>query len=833
METSTINFANLQGYTVGRYRLQNLLGHGAMGNVYKSRHPELKRDIAIKILHPYHTQVPGFVERFRHEAAAAAALIHPNIIQITDFDVSNSGLYFMVMQYINGPSLEEYLSLEQYPLSLLKTYQLITPIVAALHYAHNQGIIHRDVKPGNIMLDTRERGYLGDFGMAKIVGVSMHTQSGLGVGTPAYMAPEQMETTAITPTADIYALGVLLYRMLTATLPFEGESLVSLIRRKTSELPPPPRSVNSDIPEDVEALILKAMATDPEARYEDAASFAAALQEVWANHVPDLPKFDMDTAVSSGVVALPSVHIDNYRIQREFASDQSRLYQRYLARNEALESTAVLTVLKKPAASDPTLTERFQERLEKLALCDHPGLATITRIGETEEARPFVAYEYVPGQSLANRLRQEWSKPAKCLPITASLALVRAIAEALDVVHQAGLLHNELTPEHIIIRADNQPVLVGLEIPKPPAVDPKTINPNTPGYIPPELYAGKPLSVPSNIYSLGIILYELLSGHPPSMPLWNLAHYAPADVPPAIPLVRHRSQLAPETNLLLGKCLATYETDRFQNVAAFLAQLDIASEVEKDYREPLPPLIVSPPIPPERYERDVTGWWQWRNGAIAALILLLLLLAGFIVRQQLLAAPTDLATVTPTAVSPTPSPTATDTAVPQIVLPASPTTTPTQTATATASPTRTPTFTRTPTHTASPTLQATASPTATACPRPPGWVRYIVQAGDTLQTLAETTGSTADEIREANCLRRATLFVGQRLWLPQLPVTATPTATIETPSPTPTDLPTEPPPTNRPPTATPTDPPTVTPTDEPSATPTSLPTPSRTPPPGP
>lgn len=109
--TETINFANLHGFSVGRYKLQNLLGYGAMGNVYKSRHPDLQRDIAVKILHPHHTRVPGFVERFRHEAAATATLIHPNIIQVFDFDVSDDGLYYMVMQYINGPSLEEYLSL--------------------------------------------------------------------------------------------------------------------------------------------------------------------------------------------------------------------------------------------------------------------------------------------------------------------------------------------------------------------------------------------------------------------------------------------------------------------------------------------------------------------------------------------------------------------------------------------------------------------------------------------------------------------------------------------------------------------------------------------------
>lgn len=807
--TETVNFANLKGYSLGRYRLQNLLGFGAMGNVYKSRHPDLKRDIAVKILHPHHTQVPGFVERFRHEAAAAATLIHPNIIQIFDFDVAENNLYYMVLQYINGPSLEDYLSLEQRPLSLLKTYELITPIVGALHYAHQQGVIHRDVKPGNIMLDTRQRVYLGDFGLAKIIGVSMNTQSGLGAGTPAYMAPEQIEAAPITPATDIYALGVMLYKMLTTKLPFDGENIMNLIMRKMTEPAPPLRQLNPDVPIDVEAVILKAISKEPEARYTDAVSFVADLRQAIGGHVLHLPKFDIDTAVSSGFVALPSIQIENYKVQREFASDQTRLYQRYLARNEALESTAVLTILRQTTERNPALNEAFQNRLDMLAVLDHPGLASITRIGQTAEQRPFAAYAFVPGQSLATRLNQEWTRPEKCLPIPASLALVRAIAEALNVAHLAGLVHQELSPEQIIIQTDNRPVIVGLEIPAPPPIDAKTLNTNTPGYTPPELYAGNPVSVQSNIYALGLMLYELLSGNRPPMPMWNLAYYAAADVPAAVPLALHRSQLAPETNRLLGKCLATEPTQRFTNVADFLAHLDAAAAAERRFQEPSAVLTsaAAPALPGRR-------WY-----ALLLFILVLLAIGAFLLRGQLAATPVSTPTQTPTAVTATASATTTRapatasaTAVPIVVPPATPS------ATASA------TLTATPTATASATPSATAS--QAACVIPPGWVRYTVQFADTFTRLAAAAGTTVSAILEGNCLDDFTLRVGQPLWLPRLPVTATVTAVTPSPSPSPTATLTEPPP---PSTAVNTPIPTLTPTLTPAATDTPMPT--LTPPP--
>lgn len=846
MDQSTVNaFGNLQGQTISRYKLEKFLGSGAMADVYKSTHPELKRDVAVKILHPHRTRLPGFVERFRHEAAALASLIHPNIIQVYDFDVTENGLYYMVMQYINGPSLEEYLSIENEPLSLQKAYKFFAPIAAALQHAHQLGTIHRDVKPGNIMLNTRETAYLGDFGLAKIIGVDLNTDSGLGPGTPSYMAPEQIENRNITHAVDIYALGMILYKMVSGHLPFDEDSLLSVIFRKATETAPPPSKFNPNVPPEVDNVILKAVAREPKARYADAYLLTVAFHNAVSKYVDHLP--DIASVTASGFIPLPSVDVSGYKIQREFTGEDNNVYKRYLAHNLSLDTPAVLTILSATESSNADLVKVFEKRLDKLALIDHPAIAPFTRSDRTADKRPFVTYEFIDGHSLTTRL-EEWTQPSSALPVSDSIAIIRQTAEALNAAHKESLIHKELIPQNIIIQPDNSPILVGLEIPKTPSLHVQTVNREDPGYIAPEQYdeENEP-TIQSNIYSLGVILYELLSGHRPRMSMWDLIELAPDDIPRATPIYAKHAGFTQETHEFLGKCLTTNQSKRFQNLDAFIAQLDIIAAAEEEGGVVLPPPVFKPqprpqphPAPPARNPvSSRTDQGKKRRWLYFLPLLLLIPICLFASWQLFSQTAADNEEITPTAVLPensenesntlliepntatvTPTATNTETAI----------ATETATATTTSSATPTPTATNTSTATATATLSVSPTTTNTAvpsgCPPPPGWVSYEVQQGDTFFSLASSTGTTVEAVLEANCIDGSVLSIGQRIWLPTLPATAVSATSTSQASPAET----APPQSTQPPGENPTSPapqPTQPP-PQPTRTPPTLPT--RTPP---
>lgn len=254
-----------------------------MARVYRAHQANLDRDVAVKVLPPYYAADRNFVRRFQQEAQALARFSHPNIVIIHDAGQEHNLLY-IIMEYISGGNLRDYISPQMKPSEITR---IIREVASALSYAHERGIVHRDVKPVNVLMDQSRRAVLSDFGIAKVLAsISAMTRSGAGVGTPEYMSPEQCKGIQVDARADIYALGVMLYEMLTGHTPFEADNYTALAHSHIYEQPPNPSRYNPRISPAVQAVTLKALAKAPEDRFQSAMDMAITLEQAMAAQQP-------------------------------------------------------------------------------------------------------------------------------------------------------------------------------------------------------------------------------------------------------------------------------------------------------------------------------------------------------------------------------------------------------------------------------------------------------------------------------------------------------------------------------------------------------------------
>ncbi|MBV1907313.1 MAG: serine/threonine protein kinase [Pseudomonadales bacterium] len=271
--------ADLVGQTLGQYTITERLGRGGMADVYKAFHTELSIYRAIKVIRPEFVTSEDFQVRFQKEAQSVASLRHQNIVQIHDFG-REGDTYYMVMEFIEGTDLKALLKKQGRIRPIHKALSIVTEIASALEYAHKRDLIHRDIKPDNIMINNEGVPILMDFGIAKLLTESTQlTQTGMGIGTPAYMSPEQAKATGtLGPQADIYSLSIVLFEMLTGSQPFSADTPMAVMLKAISDPLPLPRSICSDISEELEGIILKGTSKDPEQRFSSALAFGRALE---------------------------------------------------------------------------------------------------------------------------------------------------------------------------------------------------------------------------------------------------------------------------------------------------------------------------------------------------------------------------------------------------------------------------------------------------------------------------------------------------------------------------------------------------------------------------
>lgn len=268
-----------------KYQIDEKIGEGTTGTIYKATHLQLQAPVAIKLMRKDLVNNPTAIERFRREAYAAMKIRHPNAIAVTDFGITSDDLVYVVMEFLVGTSLSERLK-EKPRLSLLEANNIIQQICAVLNVAHKRGIVHRDLKPDNIFLhkeDGQEIVKVVDFGIAKLIqvldGISASDITGMGsvIGTPHYISPEQCTARAVDPRSDIYSIGIILYRILTGVLPFEGPNSIAVIYKQVTEMPAPLYEVCPDIPPILNAVVAHALEKDPDKRPQDITTFAREL----------------------------------------------------------------------------------------------------------------------------------------------------------------------------------------------------------------------------------------------------------------------------------------------------------------------------------------------------------------------------------------------------------------------------------------------------------------------------------------------------------------------------------------------------------------------------
>src|SRR3954467_13583744 len=280
-----------------RYRLLGRLGSGGMADVWCAEDSLLNRRVALKFLHPRFAQDEQFVERFRREASAAAGLQHPNVVGVFDRG-EYDGTYYIAMEYLPGRTLKEVIR-DEAPLDQLRAIDYGIQILQAAAFAHRRGVIHRDFKPHNVIVGPGDTLKVTDFGIAR-AGASEMTETGSIMGTAQYLSPEQAQGQRVGAPSDLYSIGVIMFEMLTARVPFTGESAVSIALKHVSEEPPPLRTLRPDVHPRLEQAVGRALLKDPAQRYASADEFIAALEQARAAIASGDPASGASTFVPGG-----------------------------------------------------------------------------------------------------------------------------------------------------------------------------------------------------------------------------------------------------------------------------------------------------------------------------------------------------------------------------------------------------------------------------------------------------------------------------------------------------------------------------------------------------
>jgi serine/threonine protein kinase len=568
--------------TVPGYEILAELGRGGMGIVYKARQLSLKRLVALKLIRDGALAGPQERDRFRIETEAAARMQHPNIVQIYAVGEHQGRPYF-AMELVEGGSLDQHLAGRPQPAAPAAAF--VRTLALAVQHAHTRHVVHRDLKPANILLSAElgarsaegealrtprsefRAPKITDFGLAKRLDSesTAWTQDGAVLGTASYMAPEQAagRVHEIGPATDVYALGAILYELLTGRPPFRADSWNQTVQQVLQDEPAPPARLSPDVPRDLDTVCLKCLEKEPGRRYASAGELADDL----GRFLEGRPVAAVPLSEQERLARL--ARRDGYLIVGEVGrGPRSTVYH---ARSDLLQQPVALKVFPAGTCTRDEWEARLRRGADLWATLAHPHVVPVHRAGWWDGA-PYLAMEYLPHGSLAAKLG------GRPYPLGPALRLAEQLAEVVCYLHRQGVVHGNLKPSNVLLAANGIPRvadfrLTGGLFQGPPAMhDPE---PAGFGYLAPEL-TRDPGAEPrpyTDIYGLGVILYELLTGRPPFAGATAQEMLEQVRAQDPTPPSRFNAEVAPPLEAVCLRCLGKDPWRRYTRAYDLLRRL--------------------------------------------------------------------------------------------------------------------------------------------------------------------------------------------------------------------------------------------------------------------
>jgi serine/threonine protein kinase/Tol biopolymer transport system component len=573
----------LIGSTVSHYRILDRLGGGGMGVVYKAVDLRLDRPVALKFLSSQRGAAEEHKRRFIREARAASALDHPNICAVYEIDETPDGALFIAMALCEGETLRDRLA--RGPLPVGDAVAIAEQVAAGLARAHSRGIVHRDVKPANVIVAPDGRVKLVDFGIAKLADQSRLTRAGSTVGTAGYMSPEQLHGEEPDPRTDVWSLGVVIYEMVTGHSPFEAESETEMVKAILRRAQRPMATLRPGVPPALERIVERALAKRLEDRTASMDAMSAELRSLASGLATPSRASDPDRTVVEVPAPFPpppplpppqpetreGLHgqaIGPYEILEILGGGGMGVV--YKARDTRLARIVALKFLPPELTRDRESKLRFEQEARAASSLDHPNLCTILEMGEAPDGRLYMAMPCYDGETLRRKIERG------PLAVEEAVDIALQIARGLAKAHRNGIIHRDVKPANLIVTSDGVVKILDFGLAKlagSAAISRTGSSAGTPAYMSPEQARGDEVDPRTDLWSLGVVLYEMLTGRRPfrgereQAVIYSILHER------AQPLRELRPEVPPELARIVDRLMAKAPEDRYPSVEEAIADL--------------------------------------------------------------------------------------------------------------------------------------------------------------------------------------------------------------------------------------------------------------------